>query len=869
MPIQQMLLGVGAATKTYVDDVFSTYLYTGTGSTRSINNGVDLGEGGLVWIKNRGDTKNHQLFDTERGTGKYLRSNADNAQTDNSSTLSAFNNNGFSVVDSMATNGSSNTYASWTFRKAPGFLDVVTYTGNGTSGRTINHSLGSVPGMIMVKQTNSAEDWVIYHRGTGNGNKLHLNTTGSAGATSSWNNATPTSTTITFSSSGGVNGNNDTYVAYIFAGGESTAATARSVDFDGNDKLDVPSSTDFDFGSGNFTVEAWVKTTASGEQGIVNRSNAHAGSDSAFIMYIQSSGTPYFGITENTGWDYSVTGTTNIVSGSWNHVAATREGNYLKMYVNGTLEGTTSWSGSIPTSSRVVNIGAQDTGIHITGSISNVRIVKGTAVYTSSFRPSYEPLTNITNTKLLCCQNSSVTGATVIPTGSISTSGDPTASTDSPFDDPAGFVFGDAGDQNLIKCGSYKTDGNEDATVDLGWEPQWLLVKRTDSTDNWMIVDAMRGFPNAQDIAANVGGQCIVLEANTTDQDDNTTRLGITPTGFYADQYGANREYVYCAIRRSDGYVGKPIELGTSVFAMDTGAGSSTMPNFDSGFPVDLAITRAPASTTNWETGGRLIQGKWIATNKADAQSSAAYFDFDSNTGWMSGASAYNSDYQAWMWKRHAGFDVVTYRGDGRSGHSIKHSLGTKSPEMIWIKRRDTSGNAGDWMVGHKGLNGGSSPWNEYLVLNKDQGEMSDNNPFNNVAPTTTAFQLSDWNRVNSDGSTYIAMLFSSVDGVSKVGEYNGTGASNHSITTGFQPRLIILKAAHRADGYGGGWNEFDTLRGINAGNEYPLRLNYDSPENSLNHQDYIDLDSDGFTIQSSALSFNGSNARYIYYAHA
>ena len=188
---------------------------------------------------------------------------------------------------------------------------------------------------------------------------------------------------------------------------------------------------------------------------------------------------------------------------------------------------------------------------------------------------------------------------------------------------------------------------------------------------------------------------------------------------------------------------------------------------------------------------------------------------------------------------------------------------------MIWIKRRDTSGNAGDWMVGHKGLNGGSSPWNEYLVLNKDQGEMSDNNPFNNVAPTTTAFQLSDWNRVNSDGSTYIAMLFSSVDGVSKVGEYNGTGASNHSITTGFQPRLIILKAAHRADGYGGGWNEFDTLRGINAGNEYPLRLNYDSPENSLNHQDYIDLDSDGFTIQSSALSFNGSNARYIYYAHA
>ena len=96
---------------------------------------------------------------------------------------------------------------------------------------------------------------------------------------------------------------------------------------------------------------------------------------------------------------------------------------------------------------------------------------------------------------------------------------------------------------------------------------------------------------------------------------------------------------------------------------------------------------------------------------------------------------------------------------------------------------------------------------------------MSDNNPFNNLAPTATSFQLDSWDRVNASGSKYIAMRFSSVTGISKVGEYNGTGSSNHSITTGFQPRLIILKAAHRADGYGGGWNEFDTVRGINAGN--------------------------------------------------
>ena len=112
-------------------------------------------------------------------------------------------------------------------------------------------------------------------------------------------------------------------------------------------------------------------------------------------------------------------------------------------------------------------------------------------------------------------------------------------------------------------------------------------------------------------------------------------------------------------------------------------------------------------------------------------------------------------------------------------------------------------------------------------------------------------------------------MLFASISGVSAVGSYDGTGSSNHSITTGFQPRFILIKAAHRADGYGGGWHIFDTVRGINSGNEYPLTLNSDAAQTAMNHLDYIDLDSDGFTIQSTSLSFNGSNARYIYYAHA
>ena len=78
-PIQQMLLGVCAvATKTYVDDLFKTYLYWGNESVRSINTGINMsGKGGLVWVKARNDSHQHHLFDTVRGANKMLASDAD------------------------------------------------------------------------------------------------------------------------------------------------------------------------------------------------------------------------------------------------------------------------------------------------------------------------------------------------------------------------------------------------------------------------------------------------------------------------------------------------------------------------------------------------------------------------------------------------------------------------------------------------------------------------------------------------------------------------------------------------------------------------------------------------------------------------
>jgi hypothetical protein len=207
---------------TDVDDVFSCHVHIGTGGARSITNNINLsGEGGLVWFKQRDANRDHGLFDTERGTGKYLVSNDTNAEASTSTMLSAFNSDGFSIAGGGAiTNNNNNSYVSWTFRKAEKFFDIVTWTGDGTGARTFSHNLGCDVGMILVKRTSSTEDWTGYHRGSNSGvnpetYKLLLNSTNGQAGSSHWNSTAPTATNFRIATYHNVN--NETYVAYLFA----------------------------------------------------------------------------------------------------------------------------------------------------------------------------------------------------------------------------------------------------------------------------------------------------------------------------------------------------------------------------------------------------------------------------------------------------------------------------------------------------------------------------------------------------------------------------------------------------------------------------------------------------------------------------
>ena len=227
--------GGAAAVPTFIEDVFSTYLYTGNGSTQTITNGIDLStKGGLVWQKSRQDVGfNHILFDTVTGVNKNLWSNATNSQS--TVTGNSVLSNGFVTgTNDGYTNENNYSFVSWTFRKQPKFFDVVTYTGNGSATNNISHNLQSIPGFILVKRTDSTSNWVVCSRFTdtnytgGNGAPViwSLNSEDAAGAGVNPTTRGVTSTTINVTNLSGTSPSFDTsaanvngasYVMYLFA----------------------------------------------------------------------------------------------------------------------------------------------------------------------------------------------------------------------------------------------------------------------------------------------------------------------------------------------------------------------------------------------------------------------------------------------------------------------------------------------------------------------------------------------------------------------------------------------------------------------------------------------------------------------------
>ena len=620
--------GAGGGDPLYVDDVFSTYLYDGNGGTQTINNGIDLsGEGGLVLLKKRSSSSGTVWTDTARGANKHLRSDLYSAEYTETNILTAFNSNGFSIGNEGDVNSSGQTFASWSFRKAPGFFDVVTYSGNDVAGRGIAHNLGSVPGCIIVKAYSADADWHVYHRSVGTGKFLTLNSSGPTTTNAGSFSTTPTSTVFYPGTS--ENGSGYNYVAYIFA-----------------------------------------------------------------------------------------------------------------------------------------------------------------------------------------------------------------------HDDAS---FGTDSDESIIKCGSYTGTGSTDQTINLGFEPQWIMIKNTTTSGGWQIFDVMRGM------GARYSGNSSELLANTTVVENAGTRIHPEANGFSFQGESSVRvnssgdTFAYMAIRRPH----KPPTAATEVFAVDYGNSSSTIPCWDSGFPVDLAFWTYWNSTYAKQALSRLTGTKYLYTNATDAEANDPDLTWDSNLGW---GKTWNTNTISWMFKRAPGFmDVVAYSGTG-STTTFNHNL-TVEPELIMVKCRSHSEN---WAVYSSALGA-----TKYLRINTNDAANTSNIFWNDTAPTSSVFTVYPYDGVNGSGKTYIAYLFATLPGISKVGSYTGTGSAQN-IDCGFTSgaRFVLIKRTNS----NGNWVLFDSTRGIVSGNDPYLRLN--STQVQITDEDHVDPLNAGFTVTTHG-DVNTSGGNYIFLAIA
>jgi len=630
-----MMGAAGAASgPTYVDDVFSTTVYNGTGSSRSVVTGIDNTEKSLLWVKSREpNSRGHAIYDTERGAGYRLSSNDTNDQSSGIEDVTAFNDDGFTTVNTTGfVNGGSETYVAWNFKAAPGFMDIIKWTGtDGSATRVLNHSLDSVPGMVICKSfSNTGTQWYIYHKELGLDKYVSFNTGSANTSTGAWNSVT--STTFGLGTAANLNAAGREHVAYLFADNEP--------------------------------------------------------------------------------------------------------------------------------------------------------------------------------------------------------------------------VFGTGGDESIIKCGKVNVGTAVPTAVTLGFEPQWILTKRANTSDNWFLFDNMRGF-------GGKGASNRTLYPNL-----NNTEAGyadyyrVTSDGFIIDgsATGALGDVLYMAIRRPN----KPPKVATEVFAIGRQGevNSGSLPSYHSNFVVDMHFTKDVTSSNDNFNGARLLGRKYLKTNDTGAAASRTWYGYDYMDGWGDSTNV-NTNFYSWMFKRAPGFfDAVQYSGNDTAGHAISHNLKT-TPELMIIK--STTDNEG-WPVYHPSYGA-----TKYVRINNDSAVATSNLFWNNTAPTSSVFSVGNYDEVNGANKTYIAYLFATLPGISKVGSYTGTG-NDIDVDCGFTAgaRFVLIK---RTD-VGGAWDLMDSVRGIVIGNDKHIALNVTTAQGTTS--DFIDPLNAGFTVSAAAPNdINQSGGTYIFLAIA
>jgi hypothetical protein len=432
------------------------------------------------------------------------------------------------------------------------------------------------------------------------------------------------------------------------------------------------------------------------------------------------------------------------------------------------------------------------------------------------------------------------------------------------------------------KIGSYTGTGTAGNNVVTDFEPAFLMVKRVDSADNWLVFDNKRNPTNPTNLALvpnNSAAESVGNLGNGFSFLSNGFQVVSTDTGVNAN----GGSYIYLAIAAD----AQPAPVLANSFSPTLYTGNGGTQSIATDFKPDLVWVKSRSFVENHAIfdSVRGVQ-KEINSNRTNAESTKtnALSSFNSSgftTGANNALNANNEDYVAWCWKagglptinnngditsivsvnQAAGFSIVKYKGNEQASQTVEHGL-NGSPEIAFIKQLD---GGRDWAVPLFTQTSG-----DYMYLNSSQAESTDTNLWSAVSSTTFTVGADPY--TNGAGSPYIGYFFKSISGYSKVGTYNGTGITDSFTNFGFQPSWILIK---RINGSGGNWWIFDSSRGNNKGIRANLSNQEDTTDAGSNTYRYlINFETDGFEYEivggtAAHPDINASGGTYIYLAIA
>jgi hypothetical protein len=309
-----------------------------------------------------------------------------------------------------------------------------------------------------------------------------------------------------------------------------------------------------------------------------------------------------------------------------------------------------------------------------------------------------------------------------------------------------------------------------------------------------------------------------------------------------------------------------PTTVFVPVAATPSGATTVT-----TNFPVDLNISTVISSNgydrQDWDRlrGSSQSSGVILYTDTTAAEGSDPYggIGFDSNTSivdnWWNSRDGVTTPVIYWNFKRAPGFfDEVCYTGTGVLGQTQSHNLGV-APELMIVKNRDA---VVYWPVYVSSLGATKG-----LYLNTNDAQQSFGNVWwNSVAPTSTTLTFGQYGSTGTAGNNYVAYLFATCSGVSKVGLYTGNG-TGQSIACGFGAsgaRFILIKRTDSS----GDWYCFDSANGLTSSSSPYLTWDTSNAQTTGNNGVYAS--SGGFTLGATAVTTtNIATASYIFLAIA